>query len=255
MTWRSLLISKGGKLSLHQQQMLIQQEGNEFTVPLEDIAIVVVESRETVITLPLLSAFGLYGITLLSCDEQFLPCGQWLPFNQYYRQLKTLKSGDKDNIEAQSAVIYFSGLFGTHFRRKEDNAINIHLNYAYTVVRSAVARSLVLYGWLPQLGLFHHSELNAFNLADDFIEPFRPLIDLLVWNLLEKELLSQNLSPLSKQQLIKILHHQLFFNQEKVSVLTAIDKSVASLQIALTQKNAALLQLPEIDTLQEYQYE
>ena len=304
MTWRSLLISKGGKLSLHQQQMLIQQEGNEFTVPLEDIAIVVVESRETVITLPLLSAFGLYGITLLSCDEQFLPCGQWLPFNQYYRQLKTLKfplatslplkkqlwqrivqqkirnqakvlslcqlrekserllrlanlvkSGDKDNLEAQSAVIYFSGLFGTHFRRKEDNAINIHLNYAYTVVRSAVARSLVLYGWLPQLGLFHHSELNAFNLADDFIEPFRPLIDLLVWNLLEKELLSQNLSPLSKQQLIKILHHQLFFNQEKVSVLTAIDKSVASLQIALTQKNAALLQLPEIDTLQEYQYE
>lgn len=286
MTWRSLLISKGGKLSLHQQQMLIQQEGNEFTVPLEDIAIVVVESRETVITLPLLSAFGLYGITLLSCDEQFLPCGQWLPFNQYYRQLKTLKlqletslplkkqlwqrivqqkirnqakvislcqyqekserllrlanlvkSGDKDNIEAQSAVIYFSGLFGAHFRRKEeDNAINIHLNYAYTVMRSAVARSLVLYGWLPQLGLFHHSELNAFNLADDFIEPFRPLVDLLVWNLLEKGLLSQNLTPISKQQLIKILHHQLRFNQEKVSVLTAIDKTIASLQIALIQK-------------------
>lgn len=286
MTWRSLLISKGGKLSLHQQQMLIQQEGNEFTVPLEDIAIVVVESRETVITLPLLSAFGLYGITLLSCDEQFLPCGQWLPFNQYYRQLKTLKlqletslplkkqlwqrivqqkirnqakvlslcqyqdkserllqlanlvkSGDKDNLEAQSAVIYFSGLFGSHFRRKEeDNAINIHLNYAYTVVRSAVARSLVLYGWLPQLGLFHHSELNAFNLADDFIEPFRPIVDLLVWNLLEKGLITTNLTPISKQQLIKILHHQLRFNQEKVSVLTAIDKTIASLQIALIQK-------------------
>ena len=71
---------------------------------------------------------------------------------------------------------------------KKDNAINIHLNYAYTVVRSAVARSLVLYGWLPQLGLFHHSEVNAFNLADDFIEPFRPLVDLLVWNLLEKRI-------------------------------------------------------------------
>ncbi|WP_301270740.1 CRISPR-associated endonuclease Cas1 [Haemophilus parainfluenzae] len=95
-------------------------------------------------------------------------------------------------------------------------------------MRSAVARSLVLYGWLPQLGLFHHSELNAFNLADDFIEPFRPIVDLLVWNLLEKELLSKNLSPLSKQQLIKILHHQLRFNQERVSVLTAIDKTVAT---------------------------
>ena len=122
-------------------------------------------------------------------------------------------------------------------------------------MRSAVARSLVLYGWLPQLGLFHHSELNAFNLADDFIEPFRPLIDLLVWNLLEKGLLSQSLSPLSKQRLIKILHHQMRFNQEKVSVLTAIDKTIASLQIALIKKNAALLQLPEIDILQEYQYE
>ena len=122
-------------------------------------------------------------------------------------------------------------------------------------MRSAVARSLVLYGWLPQLGLFHHSELNAFNLADDFIEPFRPLIDLLVWNLLEKGLLSQSLSPLSKQRLIKILHHQMRFNQEKVSVLTAIDKTIASLQIALIKKNVALLQLPEIDILQEYQYE
>ena len=78
---------------------------------------------------------------------------------------------------------------------------------------------------------------------------------MLVWNLLEKGLLTTNLNPLSKQQLIKILHYQLRFNQERVSVLTAIDKTVASLQIALIQKNAALLQLPEIDTLQEYQYE
>lgn len=154
------------------------------------------------------------------------------------RQLANLvKSGDKDNLEAQSAVIYFSGLFGTHFRRKEEgNAINIHLNYAYSVMRSAVARSLVLYGWLPQLGLFHHSELNAFNLANDFIEPFRPIVDLLVWSLLEKGLLTTNLSPISKQQLIKILHHQLYFNQEKVSVLTAIDKTVPLYKLHLFKK-------------------
>ena len=305
MTWRGILISKGGKLSLQQQQMLIQQEGHEFTVPLEDIAIVVVESRETVITFPLLSAFGLYGITLLSCDEQFLPCGQWLPFNQYYRQLKILKlqleaslplkkqlwqkiiqqkirnqakvlslcnfqeksdrllqlanlvkSGDKDNLEAQSAVIYFPQLFGAGFKRKtEENVINAHLNYAYTIVRSAVARSLVLYGWLPQLGIFHHNELNAFNLADDFIEPFRPVVDLLVCNFVMKKQLPSSLSPTSKQKLIKVLHYQLLFKQEEVSVLTAIDKTIASFQAALSQKNATLLQLPEICELQEYQYE
>ncbi|VEH67462.1 CRISPR-associated endonuclease Cas1, subtype II/NMENI [Rodentibacter pneumotropicus] len=265
MTWRSILISKGGKLSLQKNQMLIQQESNEFTVPLEDIAIVVVESRETVITIPLLSAFGLYGITLLTCDEQFLPCGQWLPFNQYHRQLKTLKlqleaslpqkkqlwqkivqqkilnqakvlsictfqvasdrlfkmaeqvkSGDKDNLEAQSAVIYFQTLFGKGFKRTEDeNAVNSALNYGYTVMRSAVARALVLYGWLPQIGLFHHSELNAFNLADDFIEPFRPLVDLLVIQLANEDRLSINLSPILKQRLIKVLNYQLLFKQEK----------------------------------------
>lgn len=91
MSWRSILISNGGKLSLQHKQMLIQQKENEFTVPLEDIAIIVVESKETVITIPLLSALATNGITLLTCDEQFLPCGQWLPFNQYYRQFKTLK--------------------------------------------------------------------------------------------------------------------------------------------------------------------
>lgn len=305
MTWRSILISKGGKLSLHQQQMLIQQEGNEFTIPLEDIAIIVVESRETVITIPLLSALGLHGITLLSCDEQFLPCGQWLPFNQYYRQLKTLKlqlesslplkkqiwqrivqqkirnqakvlaicnqkeksdrllkmaervkSGDKENIEAQSAVIYFPALFGREFKRQQEaNTINTYLNYAYTIMRSAVARSLVLYGWLPQLGLFHHSELNAFNLADDFIEPFRPLVDLLVWHLLKDKKLNSSLTPMAKQRLIKVLNYQMQVKQEQVNTLTAIERSISSFQKALSQKNAELLILPEICKLQEHQYE
>lgn len=305
MTWRSILISKGGKLSLHQNQMLIQQNGNEFTVPLEDIAIVVVESRETVITVPLLSAFGLHGVTLLTCDEQFLPCGQWLPFNQYHRHLKNLKlqleasvpqkkqlwqvivqqkirnqakvleiyqfkaaserlfkmaelvkSGDKDNLEAQSAVIYFQVLFGKGFKRTEDeNLVNSALNYGYTVMRSSVARAVVLYGWLPQLGLFHHNELNAFNLADDFIEPFRPLVDLLVVELSHQGKLGINLSPSLKQELIKVLNYQLLFKQEKVNALTAIDRTISSFQSALISKNPSLLKLPEILPLAEHQYE
>lgn len=305
MTWRSILISKGGKLSLQKNQMLIQQEGNEFTVPLEDIAIVVVDNRETVITIPLLSAFGLYGITFLTCDDQFLPCGQWLPFNQYHRQLKNLKlqletslpqkkqlwqaivqqkirnqakvleicqfkaaserlfkmaelvkSGDKDNLEAQSAVIYFQVLFGKGFKRTEDeNSVNSALNYGYTVMRSAVARAVVLYGWLPQMGLFHHSELNAFNLADDFIEPFRPLVDLLVFELSYQDQLGINLSPNLKQQLIKVLNYQLLFKQEKVNALTAIERTIGSFQSALVSKNPSLLKLPEILPLAEHQYE
>lgn len=304
MSWRSILISNGGKLSLQRKQMLIQQENAEFTVPLEDIAIIVVESRETVITVPLLSALALNGITLLCCDEQFLPCGQWLPFNQYHRQLKTLKlqldasqplkkqlwqkivqqkitnqafvlnhlhdstkakrlkkmvrqvkSGDPQNLEGQAALIYFPTLFGNAFHRDDENHINAHLNYAYTVLRSAVARSITLYGWLPQLGLFHRSEQNPFNLADDFIEPFRPLVDLLVWELLQQDKLETGLTPHNKQRLIKILHHQIQFQQETFSVLAAIDRTIASLQACFTAKDANLLKLPEMLPLKEHQYE
>ena len=304
MSWRSILISNGGKLSLKRKQMLIQQEEQEFTVPLEDIAIVVVESRETVITIPLLSAFAQQGITLLSCDEQFLPCGQWLPFAQYHRQLKTLKlqleasqpqkkqlwqrivqqkirnqafvltqshhpkeakrlyamatqvkSGDKENIEAQAAQLYFQTAFGKDFRRWQENHINAHLNYAYTILRSAVARALVQYGWLPALGLFHHNEQNPFNLADDFIEPFRPLVDLMVWHLWKENKLDNGLTPATKQQLIRLLHYQMSINQQMFSVLATIDRAVASFQNALMSKDADLLKLPEILPLEEHCYE
>lgn len=303
MSWRSILISNGGKLSLQRKQMLIQQGEDDFTIPLEDIAVIVIESRETVITAPLLSALALNGVTLLTCDEQFIPCGQWLPYCQYSRQLKTLKlqleaslplkkqlwqkivqrkilnqafvlkhlsyqaeakrlekmadgvkSGDKQNIEGQAAALYFHTLFGRVFRREDDNNINAHLNYAYAILRSAVARAIALYGWLPQLGILHRSEQNPFNLADDFIEPFRPLVDLLVWTLQQQDKLDNGLTPHSKQRLIKILHHQMQFQQETFSVLAAIDRTIGSLQASLTAKNANLLKLPEMLPLKEHQY-
>ncbi|QGM81410.1 type II CRISPR-associated endonuclease Cas1 [Otariodibacter oris] len=304
MSWRSILISNGGKLSLKRGQLFIQQDIGEFSVPLEDIAVIVVESKETVITAPLLSALALNGITLMSCDNQFLPCGQWLPFAQYHRQLKILKlqmeltqpqkkqlwqkivqqkirnqafvleqsahpkqantlysmanrvkSGDKENIEAQAALLYFKTAFGKDFRRWQENSVNAHLNYAYTILRSAIARSLVLYGWLPALGLFHHSEVNPFNLADDFIEPFRPLVDLCVWHLWQENKLEQGLIPKTKQNLVSLLHYQMQFQEQTFSVLAAIDRTIGSLQQAIQAKNAELLKLPEMLPLKEHQYE
>ncbi len=284
--------------------MLIQQNGEHYTVPLEDIAVIVIESPETLITAPLLSALGQHGITLLTCDEQFLPCGQWLPYAQYHRQLKTLKlqlnisepqkkqlwqtiikqkiynqaqaaeetgndlaanrlrsmassvkSGDTGNIEAQAAAFYFQAIFGDRFKRWQESPFNLHLNYGYAVLRAAIARALVLYGWLPALGLFHKSELNPFNLADDFIEPYRPLVDLMVWQLHDQGRLNEHLSPVSKQTLISLLHHQIRLEQQTFSVLAAIDRSAASLQASLAEKNAKLLKLPELLPLQPHHYE
>ena len=100
MTWRSLLIQNGGKLSLQRRQLLIQQNGESHTVPLEDIAVIIIENHETLITAPLLSALAEHGATLLTCDEQFLPCGQWLPYAQYHRQLKILKLQLSKSVQA-----------------------------------------------------------------------------------------------------------------------------------------------------------
>ena len=266
MTWRSLLISRPAKLSLQQQHLLIQQE-ESIPVPLEDIAVIVVESREVVITAPLLSACAQNGITLLTCDEQFLPCGQWLPFAQYHRSLKILrqqmnmtqpqkkqlwqqivkqkirnqawmldysghdiasgrlnaladevKSGDKGYAEGQAAALYFPLLFGDAFTRSSESGINACLNYGYSIIRSAVARALVQYGFLPALGLHHRSELNPFNLADDFIEPYRPIVDLLAYEHLSSGGLKDTLTPEFKRKLIELLCHQILLDKQKYSV-------------------------------------
>ena len=303
MTWRSLLISRPAKLSLQQQHLLIQQE-ESIPVPLEDIAVIVVESREVVITAPLLSACAQNGITLLTCDEQFLPCGQWLPFAQYHRSLKILrqqmnmtqpqkkqlwqqivkqkirnqawmldysghdiasgrlnaladevKSGDKGYAEGQAAALYFPLLFGDAFTRSSESGINACLNYGYSIIRSAVARALVQYGFLPALGLHHRSELNPFNLADDFIEPYRPIVDLLAYEHLSSDGLKDTLTPEFKRKLIELLCHQILLDKQKYSVLSAIDRTIQSFQTALSENNPKLLKLPQMLPLNVHTYE
>lgn len=301
MTWHSILIGKPARLSLRQKHLLIEQE-DSIPVPLEDIAVIVIEAREVVLTAPLLSALAQNGITLLTCDEQFLPCGQWLPFAQYHRSLKILKqqmnmtvpqkkqlwqqivkqkihnqawllnhsghdiaanrlnalacgvkSGDKDFHESQAAAVYFAVLFGKQFTRTQQNAINGSLNYGYSIMRSAIARALVQYGFLPALGIHHCSELNAFNLADDLIEPYRPLIDLFAYEHANK--LPENLDTTWKSRLIGLLHHQISLDGKTYSVLAAIERTVQSFQAALMEREANLLKLPEILSLKVHDYE
>lgn len=89
-----------------------------------------------------------------------------------------VKSGDTNNTEAQAARIYWPSMFGDDFRRDRSKpGINAALNYSYTVLRACVARGLSAAGLHPSLSLHHKNPQNPFNLADDFIEPFRPLAD------------------------------------------------------------------------------
>jgi CRISP-associated protein Cas1 len=105
----------------------------------------------------------------------------------FFLLARKVRSGDPDNIEAQAARRYWPLLFGTDFRRDRGaGGINAMLNYVYTVLRAGAARAVMAAGLHPSLGLSHRQRANAFALADDLMEPFRPLADLLVHDLKEQ---------------------------------------------------------------------
>lgn len=97
-----------------------------------------------------------------------------------YQIIPEVRSGDTTNREAQAARIYFQAIFGKEFNRDQDSAINAALNYGYAILLSMVNREIVSRGYLTQQGICHRSEYNAFNLACDFMEPFRLAVDQLV---------------------------------------------------------------------------
>lgn len=141
-----------------------------------------------------------------------------------------VRSGDPDNLEAQGAQRYFPALFGRGFQRSQQVWVNSALNYGYAVLRAALARSLVCHGFLPAFGLFHRSEQNAFNLADDLIEPFRALVDFEVLAMCPVE--GDGLAPSHKQCLVRLLHKDVTTTQHaggRCTVLAAVEACVMSL--------------------------
>ncbi|GKQ42138.1 CRISPR-associated endonuclease Cas1 [Companilactobacillus sp. RD055328] len=102
-------------------------------------------------------------------------------FDRLIELNETLSEWDEHNIEAHAARIYFNSLFGNDFSRQDNNDINAGLDYGYTLLMSMFAREIVASGCMTQFGLKHSNQYNEFNLASDFMEPFRPLIDAIVY--------------------------------------------------------------------------
>lgn len=164
-----------------------------------------------------------------------------------------VRSGDTDNLEGQAAAFYFAKLFGKNFHRNQDRFINAALDYGYAVIRGTIARALVAHGLLPSLGLFHASEQNAFNLADDIIEPFRPLVDFFVVNLIPTD--KEGLSPEVKVALVNLLNVDVLMPRGKMSVLSAIEHVVQSLARIYDGGDKACLELPGLIGLESHRLE
>lgn len=163
-----------------------------------------------------------------------------------------VRSGDPDNYEAQAAQNYFRPLFGADFRRSQERFYNATLNYGYAVLRAALARTLVGYGFVPALGLFHDNEQNSFNLADDLIEPFRPILDWWVLRHFPQEDEGE-LGRLEKATLVSLLHQDISLTSHnadsgRCTVLAAIEAVVVSLSRILNDQDVSTLVLPCLET-------
>ncbi len=145
---------------------------------------------------------------------------------------KRVKSGDSDNLEGRAAAFYWQNLFGhiKGFRRdREGVPPNNLLNYGYAILRAVVARSLVGSGLLPTLGIHHHNRYNAYCLADDIMEPYRPYVDKLVSGIVDSGADITNLTKEIKGQLLSIPVLDVVINGRRSPLMIGVGMTTASL--------------------------
>lgn len=275
---RALFFSTPFCLSLRDNQMVIrtkEEPDMQRSVPIEDIGFVVLEHRQTSVSLPLFNALSENNVAVIFCNEARMPNAMLMNLDsnktqgESYRaqieaseplkkglwkqvveakirnqaallhklgkdgdKLKPLymnvKSGDADNREAIAAKIYWSELFGRDFVRLRDGIEpNNLLNYGYTILRAAVARSLMGSGLFPAFGIFHRNRYNSFPLADDIMEPYRPYVDETVYDIYRQGI--TELTPETKGHLLR----QLFAD-------TRFDRVIRPLDVGLTFTSASL---------------
>ncbi|MCA3556534.1 type II CRISPR-associated endonuclease Cas1 [Aestuariivirga sp.] len=293
MAWKGVHISRPARLSSRDAQLVVNQEDGEVTMPIEDVAWIVLDSPQVTISAALIAACMAAGVAVIFTDERHTPSGMALPFHRHHRQAavaamqiglsqplrkrlwqalviakienqaacleragrqadsllamaKQVASGDPDNVEARAAREYWQLLFTGFTRSDEADLRNKMLNYGYAVLRAAIARAIVANGLLPCFGLFHRSATNAFNLADDLLEPFRPFVDRGVNDLAEGAEPAAPLTLDHRRALAGILNGDVRLQGQTVSVLIATDIASQCLVRAMEASSPALLCLPKL---------
>lgn len=276
---RTLYFGNEAYLSTQKQRLVVRfpDSSNTKTIPIEDIALVILDHYRLTLTTTLLNALLGNNTAVITCDAQHLPLGMFLNLNGHTLQqehfaqqiavtqakkdrlwkqviqakisnqatllenqgifvqnmrrwVSKVKNGDPENLEARAAGYYWKHLFGElKFTRERFGAApNGLLNYGYTILRGLVARALVGSGLLPTLGIHHHNKYNAYCLADDIMEPYRPFVDQIVLYLVNNGV--GELTSESKQTLLKIPTLDVIINQQRSPLMVAVQQTTASLQ-------------------------
>jgi CRISPR-associated protein Cas1 len=154
--------------------------------------------------------------------------------NKFEYLASKVLSGDTSNMEGVAANFYWKSFFDSGFKRERfGDYPNNFLNYGYAILRAATARALSGSGLLNTLGIHHKNKYNAFALADDIMEPYRPIVDECVYNIMQ-EYDEQELNTILKSELLNILTRTVFFKNEKSPLMVALQKTASSLQQCYT---------------------
>ena len=176
-----------------------------------------------------------------------------LPETKVLALAKKVQSNDKLNHEAQAAKLYWKIMFNGEFRRDPDlDDLNSLFNYGYAVIRAVVARAIACSGLHPALGIFHKNQYNAYCLADDLMEPFRPWIDYLVYSYY-LDYNSFEINQEFKKYILQCLESKVSFDNKKSPLFVAISLYVSSFKDALFDSNSSLIfpQVKEMSCLLE----
>ena len=160
----------------------------------------------------------------------------------------SVKSGDADNNEAVAAVHYWQNLFppAWNFYRKRDGVPpNNLLNYGYSIIRAGMARAIVGAGLLPTLGIFHRNRYNAYCLADDLMEPYRPYVDMVVRAIIDKTSAVNNLTQELKVELLNIPTLDVQLAGDKSPLMVAMQRTAVSVAKCYAGEQRKML-LPEM---------
>jgi CRISP-associated protein Cas1 len=296
MTNRILDFSESpARLRVRAAQLIVEcQNRPEVSVPLADLAVVLVAHPQVTFTQAVLAGLAAAGGVFVTCDGHSLPIGMLLPLaanttqaerfaaqarasapicKRLWQQIARAKictqaallkrlhgddfglsamaarvhSGDPANIEAQAARRYWPHLFANpQFRRnRELSDQNMLLNYGYAVLRAIVARAICAAGLHPSLGLHHHNRYNAFCLADDLMEPFRPTVDHAVVEYMQFHSEPYRIETSAKQNIIGELTSRYDFSGEQRTLFDVATRMASSLADVFLGK-AEKLALPDL---------
>lgn len=163
------------------------------------------------------------------------------PFARLEKLATEVKSGDSNNLEGLAAQYYWKALFGADFVRDQNaDGVNAVLNYGYSIIRGAIARSIVAAGLHPAIGLFHHNQYNGLCLADDLMEPFRPWVDDIAYQLYQADA-NVCITKESKTHFLNLLSAEVKFNKKKMPLMVAKHYLMADLKRNFTKELTKLI--------------